>query len=164
MTQEYRVNQQITARDVRLVGDNGQTIMSLRDAIRLATEAEMDLVQFSEGDIPTVKILEFSKFKFEQAKKKKEADKKARASRSELKELQLRPVTDDNDINRLIKHANEFLTQGHKVRLVCKFRGREGMYRSAAFDKMNFIVDSLGGSLDGKISNQDRSIIAFVKP
>lgn len=161
---DHKINNQIMANNVRLVTDVDQTLLTLREALAMAESVGLDLVQFGEGSPPVVKLVNYSKFKFEQAKKKKEADKKARTTRTDLKELQFRPATDSADLERLIRHANEFLSHGDKVRLVCKFRGREVAYRAPALERMYEIIDKLTGTLDGVVGNQGRSITAIVRP
>jgi len=161
--EEPAINGAIRSAVVRLVMDNGdQSVIPVREALFQAREAGLDLVQFSESNPPVVKILDYSKFKFEQQKKQKEAAKKSRASRIELKELQFRPVTDDNDVKRLIKNANKFLEEGNKVKLVCKFRGRENTHRENGFAILDEILKNLIGIPEGRVNAQDRNISVII--
>lgn len=160
---EMPINGAIRATTVRLVQDNGdQSVIPIREAQNLASQQGLDLVQFSTSNPPVVKIVDYSKFRFEMKKKLKEQAKKSRESRIELKELQFRPVTDSNDVQRLIKQANKFLAEGDKVRFVCKFRGRENAHRENGFAILNEILSAINGVPEGKISSQDRNISVIV--
>lgn len=160
---EMPVNGAIRSATVRLVLDNGdQSVIPVREAQNMARDAGLDLVQFSTSNPPVVKIVDYGKLKFDLQKKAKEAAKKSRDARVELKELQFRPVTDDNDVQRIIKRANEFLAEGDKVRFVCKFRGRENAHRENGFAILNKILAEVNGATEGNISSQDRNISVIV--
>lgn len=159
---EHRINSQIKANVVRLITDEKTEILDFNEALRQAKNQGLDLVQFSESSPPVVKILNYDKFKFEENKRRKEAVKKSKASKSDLKELQFRPVTGQHDVDRLIDHAKKFITQGHKVKLVCKFKGREQQHRVSGIELMNKIIDAIGEKLDGRVNTQDRNISAIV--
>ena len=159
------INGAIRSPVVRLVSENGdQSIIPIKEALAVAHSAGLDLVQFSNSNPPVVKIINYSKYKFEQQKKLKEAAKKNRASRVELKELQFRPVTDDNDVKRLIKQANGFLDKGNKVKFVCKFRGRENAHRENGLSILHTILEGIKGIQEGSITNQDRNISVIISP
>lgn len=120
------INEQIRDREVRLVGENGEQlgIMSSRDAMKLAKEAELDLVKIAPTAKPPVcKIIDYGKFKYEQTRKEKEARKKQKVT--EMKEIRLSPNIDDNDLNTKANQARKFLTKGDKVKVALRFRGRE---------------------------------------
>ena len=120
------INEQIRDREVRLIGDDGEQlgIMSSRDAQRIADEKKMDLVKISPTAKPPVcKIMDYSKFRFEQSKKEKEARKKQRTI--DIKELRLSPNIDKHDIEVKLKKAIKFLKDGDKVKITIRFRGRE---------------------------------------
>jgi len=118
------VNQKITASEVRVVGDNVETgVYPLREALRLARHAELDLVEISPNAAPPVcKIVDYSKFKYEQKKKQKEI--KARVQKTVVKEIRFGPNTDEHDFNFKLKHAVKFLNDGAKVKVVVHFVGR----------------------------------------
>ena len=124
---DHLVNEAITAKEVRLIGEQGEQVgvISTRDALYRARQAGMDLVAIQQAPIPVVKILNYEKFKYNEAKRVKELAKKARMSKVEIKEIQLRPVTEIHDIQIKAKKAQEFLEDGNKVKVVIKFRGRE---------------------------------------
>ncbi|MCF8258608.1 MAG: translation initiation factor IF-3 [Flavobacteriales bacterium] len=122
------MNNRITAPEVRLVGEGVQGVYPVREAIRLAEEQELDLVEISPtADPPVCKILDYKKFLYEQKKKQKEI--KAKATKVTVKEIRFGPNTDDHDFNFKLKHAREFLIEGSKVRAFVFFRGRAIVYK-----------------------------------
>jgi len=121
-----RVNREIDARNIRLVGADGEMIgvVSLREGLTMAEESGLDLVEVSpNADPPVCKILDFGKFKYESQKKKAEARKKQKVI--EVKEVKLRPNIDDNDYNVKMRSMRKFLEEGDKVKVTLRFRGRE---------------------------------------
>lgn len=123
---ELMINEQIRDREVRLVGENGEQlgIMSSRDAMKLAKEAELDLVKIAPTAKPPVcKIIDYGKFKYEQTRKEKEARKKQKIT--DMKEIRLSPNIDINDLNTKANQARKFLEKGDKVKVALRFRGRE---------------------------------------
>ncbi|WP_183179499.1 translation initiation factor IF-3 [Azospirillum sp. OGB3] len=121
-----RINREITARTVRLVGADGEMIgvVSLRDAFDAAIQAELDLVEVApQADPPVCKILDYGRFRFEEQKKANEARKKQKII--EIKELKLRPNIDDHDYDVKMRAARRFLEEGDKVKMTMRFRGRE---------------------------------------
>jgi translation initiation factor IF-3 len=121
-----RVNEEITAMQIRLVDEKGAMIgvTALREALERAAEAGLDLVEIAPTAVPPVcKILDFGKFKYEEQKKKNEARKKQKVI--EIKEIKLRPTIDDNDYNIKMRAMQRFLEEGDKVKVTLRFRGRE---------------------------------------
>ena len=121
-----RVNREIDARSIRLVGADGEMIgvVSLREGLVMAEEAGLDLVEVSpNADPPVCKILDFGKFKYESQKRKAEAKKKQKVI--EIKEIKLRPNIDDNDYSIKMRSMIKFLEEGDKVKVTLRFRGRE---------------------------------------
>lgn len=111
-----------------MVGEGVQGVFPIREAIRLAEEQELDLVEISPTAVPPVcKILDYKKFLYEQKKKQKEI--KAKATKVTVKEIRFGPNTDDHDFNFKLKHAREFLMEGSKVRAFVFFRGRAIVYK-----------------------------------
>jgi translation initiation factor IF-3 len=107
--------------------------MSKDDGLKLSKLAGLDLVIIAEkADPPVAKIIDFAKFKYNEKKALKEKAKTQRANRVELKEIQMRPGTQDHDVSIKAKKAVEFLSKGHKVKIVIKFRGREQAYKNQA--------------------------------
>ena len=126
---ELRINEQITAPEVRLVGDNipEQGIWPLQKALRLADELELDLVEISaKADPPVCKILDYEKYMYQQKKKAKEM--KSNAQKVVIKEIRFGPNTDEHDFQFKLKHASEFLQEGSKVKATIFFRGRSIMF------------------------------------
>ena len=123
---DLMINEQIRDKEIRLIGENGEQlgIMTSREAMQLAREAELDLVKIAPTAKPPVcKIVDYGKFKYEQVRKEKEARKKQRTI--EIKEIRLSPNIDTNDLNTKINAARKFLTKGDKVKVTLRFRGRE---------------------------------------
>ena len=122
----HQINEEILDKEVRLIGDQGEQlgIMSVDEALRIATERELDLVKIAPGSNPPVcKIMDYGKFRFEQAKKEKEAKKNQRVI--EIKEIRMSPGIDTNDFNTKLKNALKFLNDGDRVKVSVRFRGRE---------------------------------------
>src|SRR6187431_2265483 len=121
---EHRINHFIRVPQVRLVGENVEVgIYSIQDALRMAQEQALDLVEISPtADPPVCKIIDYNKFLYE--KKKKEKEMKAKAKVSEVKEIRFTPGTDDHDFDFKSKHAEKFLKDGNKVKAYVQFKGR----------------------------------------
>ena len=121
---EHRINQFIRVPQVRLVGDNVEVgVYNTQDALKLAQEQQLDLVEISpNADPPVCKIIDYNKFLYD--KKKKEKEMKAHAKVSEVKEIRFTPNTDEHDFNFKAKHAEKFLKDGNKVKAYVQFKGR----------------------------------------
>ena len=123
---ELMINEQIRDREVRLIGTNGEQlgIMSAKEAMKLAMEAELDLVKIAPNAKPPVcKIIDYGKYRYELSRREKEAKKKQRTI--EVKEVRLSPNIDENDLNTKVSAARKFITKGDKVKVTLRFRGRE---------------------------------------
>ena len=123
---ELILNEQIRDKEVRLIGENGEQlgIMSAKDALKLAKDAELDLVKIAPNAQPPVcKIIDYGKYRYEQARREKEAKKKQKVI--EVKEVRLSPNIDENDINTKINAARKFIQKGDRVKVTLRFRGRE---------------------------------------
>jgi translation initiation factor IF-3 len=125
----YRVNERITAPRVRVVGENIKVdVYPTAVAIRMAQDQGLDLVEISpNADPPVCKVIDYSKFKYEQKKKQKEI--KANAQKTVVKEIRFGPNTDDHDFNFKVKHAINFLKEGAKVKSYVHFAGRSIVYK-----------------------------------
>ena len=120
------MNEQIKDKEVRLVGENGEQlgVMSAREALKLALEAELDLVKIAPTAKPPVcKIIDYGKYKYELIRREKEAKKKQKTV--DVKEIRLSPNIDTNDLNTKINATRKFITKGNKVKITLRFRGRE---------------------------------------
>src|SRR5215471_18840803 len=122
--QEHRTNNMIRVPQVRLVGDNVEVgIYSTQEALRMAQDQQLDLVEISPNvDPPVCKIIDYNKFLYD--KKKKEKEMKAKSKVSEVKEIRFTPNTDDHDFDFKAKHAESFLKEGNKVKAYVQFKGR----------------------------------------
>ncbi len=125
----HRINEKITAREIRLVMEGEEPkVLSFSEAIRLAEEADMDLVEISPNATPPVcKIMDYRKFLYNQKRKQKEL--KAKQSKVVLKEIRFGPNTDDHDFNFKLAHAKKFLEEGSKVKAFVFFRGRTIVFK-----------------------------------
>ena len=128
MKNQYRVNGQIRVREVRVVSDNGAEVMPTRQALDLARQQGVDLVEISPNAQPPVcRIIDYSKFLYQQKKRQKEM--KQKQTKVEVKEIRFGPQTDDHDYNFKLKHAKGFLEEGNKVRAYVFFRGRSILFK-----------------------------------
>ena len=128
MKSQYRINEQIRVREVRIVGDNGSSVVPTRDALNMAREQGVDLVEISPNANPPVcRLIDYSKFLYQQKKRQKEM--KAKQVKVEVKEIRFGPQTDEHDYQFKLKHAKEFLEEGNKVRAYVFFRGRSILFK-----------------------------------
>ena len=162
---EHVINEQIRDKEVRVVGENGEQlgIMAARDALKLAQDAELDLVKIAPTAKPPVcKIIDYGKFRYENARKEKEARKKQKVI--EIKEVRLSPNIDTNDLNTKVGAARKFLEKGDKVKVTLRFRGRE----MAHMYKSKYILDDFAESLadiavvDKPSKVEGRSMVMFL--
>ena len=125
---QYRVNEQIRVREVRIVGDGGSTVVPTRQALDMARDQGVDLVEISPNANPPVcRLIDYSKFLYQQKKRAKEM--KAKQVKVEVKEIRFGPQTDEHDYQFKLKHAKEFLEDGNKVRAYVFFRGRSILFK-----------------------------------
>lgn len=120
------INEQIRDKEIRVIGENGEQlgVMSSKDAMKLAREAEVDLVKIAPTATPPVcKLIDYGKYKYELIRKEKEAKKKQKTV--EIKEVRLSPNIDVNDLNTKCNSARKFIEKGNKVKVTLRFRGRE---------------------------------------
>lgn len=129
MKVQYRVNEQIHAREVRIVGDDTETqVMPIAKALQIAERKGLDLVEISPNAVPPVcRLIDYSKFLYQQKKRQKEM--KAKQVKIEVKEVRFGPQTDDHDYNFKLKHAKEFLSEGNKVKAYVFFKGRSILFK-----------------------------------
>lgn len=128
-----------------IIADTGENlgVILTSEALRIAGDLGLDLIQVSppaNGKPPTCKILDYGKFKYEESKKRKAADKKQRESSVELKEIKFRPSTDINDLKIKAKKTLSFLDEGHQVKITIVFRGREVSHKDVAIKTLNEFV------------------------
>ena len=161
------INEQIRDREVRLVSESGEQlgIMSAREAMKLAQEAELDLVKIAPTAKPPVcKIIDYGKYKYEQTRKEKLAKKKQKVI--DVKEVRMSPNIDTNDLNTKINHAKKFLAKGARVKVTLRFRGTELAHVNAS----KYILDDFAKALedvatiDKKPKFEGRSMTMFLAP
>jgi translation initiation factor IF-3 len=138
----HRINHQIRVPQIRVIGPEGAQlgIMSPKEALTIAQDAGLDLVEVApQARPPVCRILDYGKFRYEQAKKASSS----KASRVAIKELRLRPKTDTHDVETKIKQATGFLIKGDRVKFVMRMRGREIAHRDLWIEKMNDLIVAL---------------------
>ena len=141
---DYRINEQIRAREVRLITDENENIgvVPISKALQMATERELDLVEVAPNANPPVcKIMDFGKFLYERAKKEREARKQQKTV--EVKEIRLRPKTDSHHLGFKVRDARRWLEEGMKVKVRVRFRGREITYPEIARDMLKEVAADL---------------------
>ena len=139
-----RRNEMIQAREVRVIGADGDQlgILSRNDAIVAAKEAGMDLVEVASNVVPPVcRIMDYGKFKYEQQKKKQEAKK--RQTVVQIKEIKVRPKTDDHDYETKVRHVRRFLEAGDRCKVTVFFRGREIVHKDRGISILERVVQDL---------------------
>lgn len=142
--QELPTNRQIRAKEIQLIGDNGEKlgVISFNEALEKAEEQDLDLVLVAPNSNPPVcKIMNYGKYKFEQAKKEKEAKKKQKVF--ELKEIRVTPNIEEHDFSFKSKNARKFLEDGNKVKITVRFRGREVNNAKAGEAVLNKFIEAL---------------------
>lgn len=162
-----RINEQIKVAKVRVVDAEGEMagVLPIADAIKMAKDAELDLVEVSpNADPPVCKILDYGKYKYQVQKRASEAKKKQKVI--SLKEIKLRPTIDTNDYNIKLRAARKFLESGDKVKFSLRFRGREMAHRQVGMDLMNKICEDLGEEVkvDQEPKMEGKQILLIVSP
>ena len=162
---ELMINEQIRDKEVRLIGENGEQlgIMSAKEALKLAEEAELDLVKIAPNAQPPVcRIVDYGKFKYEQMRREKEAKKKQKVV--EVKEIRLTPNIDTNDINTKMKAAKKFLEEGNRVKVTLRFRGREMAHMQLSKHILDDFAEGLAdvAQIDKAAKVEGRSMSMFL--
>ncbi|WP_217494817.1 translation initiation factor IF-3 [Crocinitomix algicola] len=159
------MNEKITAREVRLVSDDGAEILSVRDAIAKAQEAELDLVEISPNAKPPVcKIIDYKKFLFEQKKRQKEL--KSKQTKVVVKEIRMGPNTEEHDFNFKLNHAKTFLQEGAKVKAYVFFKGRTIVFKDRGEILLLKFAQELEeyGSLEQMPKLEGKKMIMMINP
>ena len=144
-----KINHHIRAREVRLIGHDGSQVgvVPIEQALQMAAEVELDLVEVApQASPPVCRIMDFKRLLYEKKRREKEARKKTR--HQELKEIKLRPSTDDHDFDTKMNHAKEFLEKGHKVKLTLMYRGREMAHQDIGMALLKRAAMTLGEVAD----------------
>ena len=141
---QHRINGEVNAREVRLIGTDGEIIgiMSGREALKMAEEADTDLVEISPNATPPVcRLMDYGKFKYQEQKKAAEA--RAKQKIIQVKEIKLRPGTDENDYQVKMRSIKRFIEEGDKVKVTLRFRGREMAHQEIGMRQLERIRDEL---------------------
>lgn len=159
------INEQIRDKEIRLIGENGEQlgIMSPKEAIKIAKEAELDLVKIAPTAKPPVcKIIDFGKYRYELARKEKEAKKKQKTI--EIKEIRLSPNIDVNDLNTKVNQARKFLAKGNKIKVALRFRGREMAHMGSSKQILDTFFEKLEdvAVIEKPAKLEGRSMIMFL--
>ena len=162
---DLMINEEIRDREVRLIGADGEQlgIMPSKEALRLAREAELDLVKVAPMAKPPVcKIIDYGKYRYEMARKEKEAKKKQKSI--EVKEIRLSPNIDVNDLHTKTVNARKFLEKGNKVKVTLRFRGREMAHMNANRHILEDFAKSVEdiAVIDKPIKQEGRSLTIFL--
>lgn len=162
---ELFINEQIRDKEVRVIGEEGEQlgIMSVREALKLAEEAGVDLVKIAPTAKPPVcKIVDYGKFKYEQTRKEKEAKKKQKVV--EIKEIRLSPNIDTNDLNTKVNSARKFITKGDRVKVTLRFRGREMAHMNTSRHILDDFAEALAdvANIDKAPKVEGRSMTMFL--
>ena len=164
---QHQINEEIRDKEVRVISAEGEQlgIMSATEALRIAEEADLDLVKISPNAVPPVcKIMNYGKFKFEQAKREKENRKNQKVI--ELKEIYLSMTIDIGDLNVKAKKTVEMLGDGNKVKVSIRMRGRQQAHAAMGIDVMRRFFDMLGGKavMDKEPKTEGRNILMILAP
>lgn len=164
---QVRVNTQIVASTVRIIDENGVNLglKSINEALQLAERAYLDLVEVSGQDIPVCKIVDYGKFKYDEAKKKRLKAKKDRENKIEIKEIRLRPVTEEHDLEIKLKQIQKFLAAGNKVKLTMRFKGRESQHFEKGYNLLEEFLNRFGETVQREkdISFQGRNLTVVIQ-
>ena len=164
---EIRINENITAKQVRLIDAENENrgIVSLKEALALAEEEGLDLIEISpQANPPVCKILDFGKFRYEQQKRKNEAKKNQKVV--EIKELKLRPMIDTHDYEVKVKQAKKFLDQGNKVKFTMRFKGRELSANDMGKQVLSKLIEDLDdcAKVDSEMKLEGRQMTMILSP
>ncbi len=164
---QIRVNHRIRVPEVRVVAEDGSNlgVLSTEQALRRAQEAGLDLVEVNPKGVPPVcKILDFGKFKYEEKKKQREAKKKQTVV--EVKEIKIRPKTDDHDLDVKVRAIRKFIEAGNKVKVTCRFRGREITHPERAQMQLTFILSKIDdlANVEQRPTMEARTMALVVAP
>ncbi|MGQ9557499.1 MAG: translation initiation factor IF-3 [Desulfurispora sp.] len=167
MSKDFRINEEIRVREVRLVDSEGNQlgIMPTREALRLAEEKQLDLVEIApQARPPVCKLMDFGKYKYEQNKREKEAKKKQKIIN--IKEIKLRPNIEDHDFQIKAKNAARFLKDGDKVKATIMFRGREIVHTQLGMQLLQRLAQELKdlGNVERQPKLEGKNMIMILSP
>ena len=165
--QEHLINEEIQAPEVRLISDSGEQLglMSSEEAMKIAEEREMDLVMIAPGSKPPVcKIMDYGKYRFEQAKREKEARKNQRVI--EVKEIRMSPGIGENDFNTKLRNGQKFLADGDRLKVTIRFRGREMAHTNIGEQLLKSFAEQCAdvATMDKNPKLEGRNMSMFLSP
>jgi len=164
---KHRLNDEITAREVRVIGEDGEQIgvISVDEALRMAEEATLDLVEIvPNGEPPVCRIMDYGKFLFEDKKKKQAAKKKQK--QVHIKEIKFRPGTGEGDYQVKLRNLMRFLQDGDKTKVTMRFRGREHAHRELGLELLERVEKDLieYGQIEQKPMMEGRQMVMVLTP
>ena len=164
---KHRLNREITAPEVRVSGPNNEAmgVMSLSDALRMAADMDVDLVEIAAtANPPVCRLIDYGKFKYQE--QKKEQDAKAKQTVIEVKEIKLRPGTDEGDYQVKMRNIRRFLDEGDKVKVTLRFRGREMAHQELGMEQLERIKSDLGDSIvvESMPKLEGRQMVMMIAP
>lgn len=164
---QYRINERITAREVRVIDETGQQIgiLPLYRALQLARERGLDLVEVApQANPPVCRLMDYGKFIYQQAKREKESKRQHKVS--ELKEVRLRPNIDEHDLEFKTKQIEEFLDEGNKVKVTVFFRGRTILHPELGQRVLNAVAERLKGKavIEKPSTAEGRTLVMVLSP
>ena len=159
------MNEKIRSKEVRLIDSDGENrgVVPTSEALKMAQDADLDLIIISNQEPPVAKILDYGKYKYENEKKLKEAKKKQHTV--DIKEVKVRYKIDTHDYQVRVKNIQKFIAQGHKVKVVVMLRGREMQHSQLAFDLLNRFVEDLKDTnvqIEKKPQFEGRNVVLFL--
>jgi len=162
-----QINEQIRDKEVRVISESGEQlgIMSAQEALEIAREADLDLVKIaSQANPPVVKIIDFSRYRYEQRRKEKDQKKKQKVI--EVKEVRMSPNIDTNDLNTKINAARKFIEKGNKIKVNLRFRGRELSRMQQSEHILTDFAEKLGdiAQIDKPVKTEGRSLVLILGP
>ncbi len=162
---DVRINERIRSSSVRLISAEGEQlgILSIRDAIQVAQDGGLDLVEVApNSDPPVCRVMDYGKFRYQAAKKVQEARKKSRGG--QMKEIKLRPHTEDHDLGFKIKNLKKFLDKRHRVKITVFFRGREMAYMNAGVELLKRVAEEISdvGTVEQPPTREARNRMTMV--
>nr|WP_313885213.1 translation initiation factor IF-3 [Clostridium sp. DJ247] len=165
INKDFNLNESIREREIRLLGEEGSQIINTREALNLAREKDLDLVMISPtANPPVCKIMDYSKFLYEQAKKEKENKKNQKVV--DIKEIRLSPNIEEHDINIKANNAKKFLSNENKVKVSIRFRGRQNNYTSVGNKVFDIFISKIGdiGTIEKPPRLEGNNMIMILAP
>ena len=158
------LNENIRAKEVRLVGEEETQIISTIEALNMAREKDLDLVMISQGNPPVCKIMDYNKFLYEQSKKEKENRKKQKTV--DIKEIRLSPSIEEHDIDVKANNARKFLQSDNKVKVTIRFRGRQNNYTHVGKEVFDMFISKVGeaGVIEKPAKLEGNNMILILAP